>query len=314
MSNIDLIIEKLKSNKNFRMIYHKRPDGDTICCSYALALALRSIGAKCEVVGTGEIPEIYLYMTDRFPNDKVENPVNISIDVSATTRLGDYSGEKIDICIDHHINNNIDAPLKLVDSEAAACAEVLYDLIIALIGNIPVDIANFMYTAIVTDTNCFRSMDTRPNTMKIAYKLACAGADIVNIPRRHFLLKTPQRMKIENTLVNSFHYSCEGKVLCGVITIQDMENAGITHANLEGLNSLTEVVKGIDIGVTIRELPGNRSRVSLRTFDKYDASDICSRMGGGGHKHAAGSELDCSPFEARDIVEQVCEKYIKEYN
>lgn len=310
--DIDQISEKLKTEKEFRILYHKRPDGDTICCSFALALALRLIGARCEVAGSDSIPDIYRYMTDRFPNDTVVSPITVSVDASAPNRLGSLQNERIDICIDHHMNNTIDAPLKLVDSEAAACAEVLYTLLLNMNIEISKDIANLLYTAIVTDSNCFRSRDLRPETMHIAAALAYLGADISAIARRHYLTKSPKRIAIENILFSSFRYFCGEKVVCGTIKLSDLDKAGIKDNELEGINSLVEQIEGAEIGVVIRELPDGRSRISVRTSDNYSADKICAKIGGGGHEHAAGAELDESPDEAISIMKKICTDAITE--
>jgi phosphoesterase RecJ-like protein len=98
--------------------------------------------------------------------------------------------------------------------------------------------------------------------------------------------------------------------LTGIITLDDLKTADILDSDLEGINSLTEQVEGVMIGVTIRELPDGRMRCSVRTKGDIYADKICAVHGGGGHLHAACCELDAAPDEARKIMEETCREFI----
>ena len=67
-------------------------------------------------------------------------------------------------------------------------------------------------------------------------------------------------MKIERILRDSFHYTCDGQIVTGIIMLKDLETAGVLDSDIEGINSLVEQIEGVRIGVTIRELPDGRMR------------------------------------------------------
>ena len=297
---------ELKKHDEYRIFYHKDPDGDAIGSAYALAIALQLCGKKCDIRANNSAPEVYSYLTDRFIPDTLTDPVCIAVDSANLCRLGVYSTENIFISIDHHEPNTIDAQYSYTDPEAAACCEIIFDLIECLNVHITPLIADFLYTGIATDTYCFRSYVISQKTFEICAKLASFGANIVGISRRHFMTKTRERMMIEKYFADSFQYFYDGKILCGTVTLEDMKKANIDNSELEGLNSVTERVSGVLIGVTIRECAGGKCRISVHTNEGINASDICAKLGGGGHSDAAGCEFKGTPQQASDIIKDLC--------
>lgn len=308
--SIEKMAEKLREYQEFRIVYHIRPDGDCIGSSFALALALKSIGAKCEVVGRDEVPRVHRFMTDRVTSDKLTSPVYIAVDSASPERTGSYRNEHFTFCIDHHRDNSIAADYKYVEPDCGACSEIILKLIQAMGIAVSREIADLLYTALVTDTMCFRTADTSIQSFETAAELARCGADIYNIGRRNMFIKSPQRLKIEKMLSDSFHFTCDNQILTGIITLDDLKTADILDSELEGINSMVEQIEGVRIGVTIRELPGGRTRCSMRTNGNIAANEICAVHGGGGHLHAACCELDTNPIAAREIIEETCKGYL----
>ncbi len=309
--SIEEMAQKLQQYEEFRIVYHIRPDGDCIGSTYALALALRALGAKCEVVGRDPIPSIHRYMTDKVPQDTLTHPVLIAVDSVSLMRTGNYSSEHFTFCIDHHQDNSIPADYKYVEADCGACSEIIFKLIRALGVSVTKEMANLLYTAIVTDTMSFRTTDTHVQTFEIAAELARHGADVFHIGRRNTFIKSPQRMKIESILRDSFHFICDGRVATGIITLEDLKTADILDADLEGINSIVEEFESVRIGGTLRELPDGRTRCSMRSNGGISVNELCAVHGGGGHFHAACCELDCTPYEAREIIEATCRAFLE---
>lgn len=316
MNNISiaLMAEKLLQGKEYRIFYHKRPDGDTVCSSYALMLALRQHGIKAAVVGSSPIPPIYREIAGTIENDELNDPENISVDVSAQERLGEYSVEKIKFCIDHHYPNTVNSEYCITEPNYSSCGELVYEIICAMGAGITKQIADLLYTALITDTFCFRMRSVNSHTFKTAAALAAEGADVTGLAKRHFMTKSPARAEIERRFAESYVYACEGKFLGGIITLKDMEQAGITAAELEGITSITEQISGVMTGITVQELPDGRSRISVHSADGIDASEICARLGGGGHYYAAGCEYDGPPEAALNAIKNICIEFIETIN
>lgn len=309
--SIKEMAEKLKEYDNYCIVYHIRPDGDCIGSSYALALALQSIGKKCTVEGQDEIPRIHRYMTDKVRLDTVSDPVYIAVDSASRQRVGTYGDKHFTFCIDHHHNTFDNVDYRYVETDCGACSEIIYKIIKEMGIAVTKEIADLLYTAIVTDTLCFRTTDTRVQTFEIAAELAKAGANVYHISRINTFIKSAGRITIENILRDSFHFICDNQIVTGIIMLKDLETAGVLDSDIEGINSLVEQIEGVRIGVTIRELPDGKMRCSTRTNGELSANDICRIHGGGGHFHAACCELDMSALEAREVIEKTCREYLE---
>ena len=298
----------------FIIVYHIRPDGDCIGSAYALSLALRSTGRKCRVAGSDPVPQKHRFLTDAVPQDTITHPVYISVDTRSPERAGSYAHVHFTFCVDHHHGNTIDADFKYVEEDCGACSEIIFKLIQAM--NIPVtpQMATLLYTALVMDTRGFLTSDTSPQSFETAAALKRLGADTWAIGRRYITLKSRGYRMIEDFLKNSLRFFCQNRLVIGMITLADLEAAQIADSELEGINSFVEQYEEMLIGVTVRELPGGRSRCSTRTVGDISADRICQMNGGGGHFHAAVCDLDVPPEEARLIMEETCKKVLKEYD
>ena len=174
--------------------------------------------------------------------------------------------------------------------------------------------ADLLYTALVTDTRCFQTSDTSVQSFETAAALLKFGADAYEISRRNIFVKSKGRRMIEDFLKDSLHFLYEDKLITGIITLGNLKSANIADSELEGINSYVEQYEEMMIGVTVRELPDGRSRCSTRTSGNISANDICAEHDGGGHYHAAVCELNEPPEKARKIMEETCRKYLTEHN
>ena len=302
--------EKLKHIRQARIYFHKKPDGDAVGAAYGLALGLQAHGIPCELRCSDPVPAAYRWMTDQVPTCALEQPTEIAVDTAAPGRLGRYKDQPIDLCIDHHEGNTIQAAYKYVVPEASSCSELVFWLLRDMGTVITPEIASLRYTGLVTDTSAFRSRSTNAASLQAAAELASCGAPVARLARQYTLYKTPQRMEIERVLTNSFHYTCGGRILGCFFSYPDMVRIHTNDSELEGLNVIVEQVEGVEIGIVVRETAPNHCRVSVRTGSAYDAAAICARLGGGGHAHAAGCELEGKPADVLTRVEAVCAQQI----
>lgn len=304
--------EKLRSYDEIAIVYHIRPDGDCIGSSFALALGLQSIGKRCTVVGRDPVPQIHQMLTKAVPQDDLTSPIYFSVDAVSLQRTGNYADKHFTFCIDHHRNNSIDADFKYVEEDCGACSEIIFKLLNEMNIKITKQIADLLYTALVTDTRCFQTSDTSVQSFETAAALMRLGADTFNISRQNIFIKSKGRRIIEDFLKDSLHFSCDDRLITGIITLDNLKTANIADSELEGINSYVEQYEEMLIGVTVRELPDGRSRCSTRTSGDISANDICAEHGGGGHYHAAVCELDEPPEEARVIMEYTSRKFLAE--
>ena len=218
----------------------------------------------------------------------------VAVDVAGIQLFGDSIAEytrRIDMCIDHHPSNSGYADCMLLDGDAAATAEIIYELLTAIGTEITPTIADCLYTGLSTDTGCFKFANTTARTHEIAAKLITAGASLVKLNNILFESKSRSRLAIERLALESLEYSFGGRCATVYLTKEQIAETGADGTDLEGITSLPRMIEGVEVGITIRQQPTGSYKVSVRTVTGVDASAICAHLGGGGHKQAAGCEL-----------------------
>lgn len=295
----------LKENDNFLILAHANPDGDTLGSAFALHRILSVCGKKSAVRCADEIHGKYSYLFDDIDNGDIEFDKIIAVDVADKSLLGDsfaaLYGDKVFLCIDHHMSNREYSEYLLLEDRAAT-AEIIYRLAGELGVETSGKIADCIYTGIATDTGCFMFSNTTPGTHRIAAEMIEKGADYALINRAMFETKTLSYLRLEQMAVSSIELKFGGK--CAVMTItQDMfRESGSNESECDGIAALPRKIEGVAIGITVRERKDGSYKVSLRTVEPYDAAEICAELGGGGHNRAAGCEFYCPLSEAKAVL------------
>lgn len=292
--DITNVISRLLKANNILIISHKNPDGDTLGSAGALYWALRAMGKTAAVFCADEIADRYAYMgLELFHNQFVPGYI-VAVDIAGQQLFGEKAAEyadRVDLCIDHHASNSGYADAMLLDATAAATCEIIYELIVALGIAIDVRIANCLYTGISTDTGCFQFANTTAHTHRIAARLIDLGAELEMLNELLFENKSKQRIALEQLALSTLEYHFNDECALIVLTREQIEATGAADTDLEGITSLPRSIEGIKVGITMRQQPGGSFKISVRTKVGIDACAICTGLGGGGHKQAAGCEI-----------------------
>ena len=304
--------EFLRSRDCFEILTHAYPDGDTLGSGFALALALNQIGKRARVITTG-VPKNFEFLSRLVPAQDFEAQTIVSVDVADEKLLGDnieaYEG-RIDLCVDHHAINRVNAKQKHVDPHAASNCEILYRLFRFMDIEITADIADCLYTGVSTDTGCFKYGNTTPETLRIAADLIEAGAKAPAINKAMFDTKTRKKLRLEQEIYATIEYSADGR--CAVIAapLELQRRLGVGDGELEGLASIPRSIEGVVIGITLREKTEGEFKISVRSDKNFvNAAEFCRGFGGGGHAEAAGctiiGSLDEVKSRLRAAVDEV---------
>ncbi|MDR1253489.1 MAG: DHH family phosphoesterase [Oscillospiraceae bacterium] len=292
------IADTLFKKNNFSILTHKLPDGDTLGSAFALFYALKKLKKRVKVLCSDPIPKKYSFLDlENISNTGLkestieQNECVISVDIADTKLLGEnleIYRECVDICIDHHSLNKQYAKLTYVNSSAAATAEIIYDII--KIMNIPFDkiIADCIYTGISTDTGSFKYSNTTHKTLEIAGKMLKYGARHNLISRKMFGEKTKTKIYLEKLVLETleFFFSDKCAVIC--ITKDILNKTKAKEEETEGLSGIPKSIKGVLIGITIREKEEKVFKISVRCDPCISALKLCSKFDGGGHPGAGG--------------------------
>lgn len=285
----------LLENDDYYILTHINPDGDTLGAGFALADALRSMGKNANVLCSDELPLRYLFLFDKYQPWDFEDRTIVSVDIADLQLLGDELSiykDRIDLCIDHHVSNSMYAKRTFLDGAASATCEMMYNVIVEMGVPINKTIAKCLYTGIATDTGCFKYGNTTVAAHVIAGELISHDIDFAIINHLMFDLKTRSRLKAEQILISNMEFHLDG--MCALITITKdlIKQTQVDESEFDGLASIPRQVEGVSIGVTIKEKETGVYKISMRSSDNVDVSQICGHFGGGGHTRAAGCQLE----------------------
>ncbi len=288
------IRREILTRQRFLLTSHARPDGDSIGSQLAMAFALDALGKQVRIVNADPAPDHY----QEFPGmERIEIARQVRADVDAVivmecsdlTRTGvaGLEGEFL-INIDHHAGNRLYGALNWHDESAAACGEMVFDLIRALDVPLSLEIATHIYLAILTDTGSFHHSHITPRTFDICRQTVEAGVDPASMARRVFDSNSFGKLKLIGALLDSMELIDDGRVAILYMDDGMLAACGCTHNDTEGLINLPLTAREIQAVVFFKAGPEGEVRVSMRSKYDVDVRRVANDYGGGGHKNAAG--------------------------
>lgn len=305
----------LKKHDNYVILTHASPDGDTLGSGYALYYGLKEIGKRASVICPDLIPQKYGYFVHETDHIDKNVATIVAVDVADKSLLGSLSGEfgdKVDLTIDHHISNTRFSKNLYLDSNAAATCQVIYELLSLMRVNINTITAKALYTGIATDTGCFKYSNVTEKTHNIAAELYQYPIDAAEINKLMFDTKSKRLLELERMVLDTseFHFDDKCMLLC--VTDEMQKKTGCTGPDLEGIAVISRSVEGVIAGVTVKQTGDNSYKVSLRTYPPLNASEICKKLGGGGHKAAAGASLEGTLSEVKEKILSAVKEVMEE--
>ena len=212
-----------------------------------------------------------------------------------------YKG-RIDLAIDHHPSQEFFAKNTCLEADKAACGEIVWK-ICGELGVMDAEIAAPLYVAVATDCGCFVYANTTPHTHKAAAALMEQGIPFQVLNKKHFRTKSMRRMKLESLILQNMHLYHDGAVAVAPISLDMMAQAGATSEDTDDLAAFLGQIQGVLHTATIREHEGGECRISLRTdAARLNATKVCARLGGGGHRAASGCTVKGTVDEAERAI------------
>ena len=284
---------------------HVSPDGDALGSTLALKMALEKAGKKVTVMVDDDVPKAFGFLPqiDCFvkpaDGEVVEADLLVVLDASSLDRIGKVAQAvkaKAIANIDHHISNTQFADYLYLNTEAAATAEILCNLVEKLGITPDKDLATCLYTGIYTDCGSFRYANTTPGTMRAAAKLLEYGARPNEISDA---LGTNTRANIEmlGKVLQTLAFYNDGKIS----TLEINSDLYDKDVNTDNFISFARYIEGVDVAVLFKAVEPAVTRVSMRSQDT-DVAAIALSFGGGGHVRAAGCTVELPLEQAKAKV------------
>ena len=298
----------LREHDHYCILSHRRPDGDTLGSCAALCRLLRAMGKTAHVLDNAEITPRYRWVYEGLTVEQPgENDTLVSVDVASPQMLAPearaYEGS-VALRIDHHGSATSFTPVELVEPEAGACAEIVWELAKELGISMDSATADAVYTALSTDTGCFRFANTTEHSFLVAADCARRGARIFELNQELFETVSLTKLKMQSWIVEHMELFGEGKLAIVAIPLSVEKELGVTEDDMDNISSFPRNIAGVCMAATLRETAEGRIKLSVRAVPGYDAAQVAAVFGGGGHKGAAGASTRMTMEEAAKAVRQ----------
>lgn len=291
---VQQIVDAIGSRQRFVISSHSRPDGDSIGSQLAMVYALRALGKDATVVNS-DAAAAPLMAFPGVPDIRIAPTVDGEFDAAIIMECGDLKRTGVAgldrffvINIDHHPGNTAYGRINWFDPSAAACSEMVFDVVHALGVPLSREIATHIYLAILTDTGSFHFSSISPRTFDICRVLLEAGVDPVTVARTVYDNNSTGRLRLFAAVLSAMRIDPTGRIAILYLDHQMADAAGGTYEETEGLINEPLTVKEIQAVVFFKQEAGDQYRVSLRSKGNVDIGAVAKAFGGGGHMNAAG--------------------------
>lgn len=292
------IIKLIEGAASVAIFPHVSADGDALGSSFALALALDTMGKQVVVYLEESIPNMYKFLPginfSRLMEQQEEETydLNIALDTGDINRIASRSSiffkSPATINIDHHVTNTKFAHLNHVDVESASTGEIVFSLLQQLKAPLTKDIATCLYTAISTDTGGFKYGNTTEQTHLIAAKLLSTGIDIAELSQKIFDNTTFAKLQLTKKAIEVLELH-ENKTIAVIpISLDDFKKTGAIDEDCDGIVNIGRSIEGVEVSIMLKEKGNDEIKINFRSKTYVDVSEIAGEFGGGGHKRAAG--------------------------
>jgi len=321
------IVDLIENNDNFVITSHVNPDGDSIGSQLALLYFLRELGKNATAISYSETPVNYRFLDkniiEKYSSESHDRVI-AEADVIFILDTNDYSrvramASKVKeskakkVCIDHHLGGDSSFDYVYADDESASTGEMLFKIIThgPWGKHITKEVAEALYTAIMTDTGSFRFPRTDSETHKIAAELIEHGADPVYIYEEVYDKSSIGRLRLLSIFLNNVVEKLDGRLAYSIIRQSDFDRTGTGVFDSEGFSHHLMSVGSVQIGLIFTE--GKRGiKVSFRSKGNISVNEYAKEFGGGGHQNAAGAFFEGGKME--EVIKKVlssAEKYIQ---
>ncbi len=297
--NWEPIIALIKGSRNVLIFTHTNMDGDAAGSAAALCLVLRKLGKDAWVLLEDKMPDYLSFLDFGVFCTEVpfEQDLSIAVDLGSWDRLEKradvFRSAPAMLVIDHHLPTGGFCEPCVVEPSASAAGLLVYDLIKTMDPELmDKDIADALYTAILTDTGGFKYDSTGIESFVAAAELAECGAEYSKIATRVFDNKPLAQLKVDALALERAEFLADGRAVISYITLEDLDSLNALPEYCENAVNVLRSIEGVEVVALLKERTPGSFKLSLRAKEYADVRSIAIQFGGGGHLRAAGGQLD----------------------
>ncbi len=297
------LLSTLRRGNRFLLTSHANPDGDAIGSELGLARILRAQGKSAVIWNRDPTPGLYkpLPGSDRihvgteppagFP-ELFDGVIVLECPSPDRTGLEDFLDQLPILNIDHHMGNQHYGQVNWIDSAAPAVGEMVYRLAQGMKFALDEQTATCLFLTLVTDTGGFRFSNATDAAFESAAQLVREGARPEQVSQWLYESRSLASIRLLAEMLSSLELHHDGRIASVYITQEMFERAGATESDSEGLTDYPRSIAGVQAAILMRERKPGLYKASLRSRGEVDVQQVARQHGGGGHRNAAGCELE----------------------
>ncbi len=291
---------------------HVNPDGDTIGCLLALGLSFLQIGKKAILLSQDGVPSRFQFLPGSeliLSGTQETADLSVAVDCGSEKQLGSvrnaFFKSKTTIQVDHHDFGESFGKIQVLEEEASAVGEIIYELIRALKVEITPAIASCLLTSIIVDTGSFRFSNIRPKTFDICSKLIKTGVDLQRLIEDSYWKKSRSMAKLSGYCVTQTEFSESGAIAWSTVYQKDFERFEAELPDVDAVADELRAIEGVKVAAVFRETERKNFRISLRSTHGINVANVAKLFGGGGHHNAAGCSIGGSEKEKEKFLAEL---------
>ena len=305
-NKFEKIAEKIKNAKSIAIFANTSYDPDGLGSMYGLAHFLEKQGKNVDKFVDSKIcPTDAKFFDISQLCDEITRDYDlmIMVDTANVERLGKYASafakHNNTIRLDHHVGYHTCAKIEVV-LPLSSCCEVILAYIESL-GKKPDKItATYLFGGLLTDTDCFSTDTITAVSFQNACKLIECGAD--NVKATSMLVKSQSQAQYNLSKIVADKCEIHGDVYISSLTLKDYKKAGAQLNEDGNISNKLIYLEGINISCLIKQRQINVFSCSFRGRVGTDVSVIANKLGGGGHKLAAGAVIKGSEKSVKALI------------
>lgn len=322
--------------KKIAIIPHRNPDGDAIGSTLALHQYLLQLGHECQVISPNQAPDFLHWMPgfDQIINFERQNELAkdciaqaqliFTLDFNHLSRVGDVMQANLEaasadfIMIDHHQSPDSYAQHTYSDTSICATCQMVYHFIDGLedLDKITPDMAQCLYTGIMTDTGSFKYAATTATTHRVTADLIEKGAQNAEIHRAIYDTNSPSRLHLLGCALKNMEILPAYKTAMIHLSQAELDQYEYKKGDTEGLVNYGLSIAGVHFSTIFIENKEEKIiKMSFRSQGDFSVNEFArAHFNGGGHNNAAGGRSDLSLSETLAQFKEILPTYKNELN
>lgn len=306
----------IRENQRFLITTHVNADPDAIGSELALSEGLQTLRKETLIVNPTTVSVTNAFLDPEGQIEVYTNGAGLSdysydavfiLDISRWERLGPLAEpirlcSKPKVCIDHHPYSGGFADYHIVNVNACASAEIVYDLLCYM--NVPLSfrMAQAIYAAMLADTGSFSFSNTNARSHRIVSELLEQPLPARTIYENLYQNFTPERLRFLGKCLSGLQFDCDGRIAWMSIPYEVLQEREMTPEDVDGFADLPRNCRTVQLSILFLEVEPGDIKISLRSKGDFNSNQLASLFGGGGHCHASGIRLSGQLSDIEHLV------------